>query len=315
MRRLLNAAPALAAIAFFLSSPVKALDPALVNLIGPDARVLAGVNLEQARGTPFGRFLLDQVKGEDKDFQQFIAATGFDVRRDLREVLLASPGGDNRGLVIVAGSFDTARIMDYGRAHGGVVTSYQGVDVLEGGQKQPGWVAFPDGSTAIAGDAASVRAALDRRKSGAGPDARLAAAARSLGAANDAWIATLGPPSDLAARVSTPKSDLAQAILQVSAGLKLDAGLLISGEAVTRSEKDAMALADVAHFLAGMAQLNREKEGAGNVASALDKLELTTEANTLKFSLKLAEADIESLIKSKSNHPHVHKGAGRARTI
>ena len=73
--------------------PAKAADPQLVGLVMPDAQVLAGVNVEQAKVTPFGQYVLSQIRTSDPQFQELIALTGFDPTRDVREVLVASNGG------------------------------------------------------------------------------------------------------------------------------------------------------------------------------------------------------------------------------
>ena len=74
------------------SGALSAADPQLLNLVMPDAKVLAGVNVEQAKGTQFGQYVLNQLQTHDADMQQLVALTGFDPRRDVRELLVASDG-------------------------------------------------------------------------------------------------------------------------------------------------------------------------------------------------------------------------------
>jgi hypothetical protein len=73
----------------------------------------------------------------------------------------------------------------------------------------------------------------------------------------------------------------------------------IKGEALMRSDKDATALADVARFLGSMVQLNRDKQGAGNVATLLEQMDIRTEANVVKFSLAVPQDQIEKLMAPK----------------
>ena len=74
------------------SGVLSAADPQLLNLVMPDAKVLAGVNVEQAKGTQFGQFVLNQLQTQDADLQKLATLTGFDPRRDVRELLVASNG-------------------------------------------------------------------------------------------------------------------------------------------------------------------------------------------------------------------------------
>src|ERR1700758_1458318 len=77
-----------------------AADPLLLNLVSPDAKVVAGVNVEQAKGTQFGQYVLNQMQTGDAHLQELVALTGFDPRRDVRELLVASDGvpGSKTGL-------------------------------------------------------------------------------------------------------------------------------------------------------------------------------------------------------------------------
>ena len=58
----------------------------------PDAKVLAGVNVAQAKSSPFGQYVLSQISANDPGLQQLASVTGFDPRQDLCEVLVASNG-------------------------------------------------------------------------------------------------------------------------------------------------------------------------------------------------------------------------------
>src|SRR5258708_1364807 len=110
-----------------------AADPQLLNLLMPDAKVVAGVNVEQAKGTQFGQFILNQVQTTDGDMQKLIALTGFDPRRDVRELLVATSGApqtaaqNQTGLALAKGNFDVAKITAAATAHGAATELYGGV--------------------------------------------------------------------------------------------------------------------------------------------------------------------------------------------
>src|SRR5215472_6743239 len=86
-------------------------DPQLLNMVMDDAKVMAGVNIEQAKTTPFGQYVLSQLPAQDKHLDEVITLTGFDPRRDVRELLLASPSSDSKsGIALARGIFDIAKI-------------------------------------------------------------------------------------------------------------------------------------------------------------------------------------------------------------
>src|SRR5437899_7055264 len=94
------------------SGALSAADPQLLNLVMPDAKVVAGVNVEQAKGTQFGQYILNQMQTNDASLQQLVALTGFDPRRDVRELLVSSDGTPqgHTGLALARGNFDVAKI-------------------------------------------------------------------------------------------------------------------------------------------------------------------------------------------------------------
>src|SRR5438105_1545007 len=65
-------------------------DQQLMNMLMPDAKVVAGINVTQAQTSPFGQYMLSQMAKNGAGFQDFIASTGFDPRRDVTEILVAT---------------------------------------------------------------------------------------------------------------------------------------------------------------------------------------------------------------------------------
>src|SRR5262249_40610116 len=130
------------------SSFLFAADPLLVNLLPPDAKVVAGVNVEQAKGTQFGQWVLTQVQTADAHLQEFIALTGFDPRRDIRELLVSSDGNpqNHTGLALASGNFDIAKITGAATQHGAVTEVYGNLTIIED-PKQEGGVAFLNSTT------------------------------------------------------------------------------------------------------------------------------------------------------------------------
>src|ERR1700751_137189 len=101
-----------AALLAGFSGVLPAADPQLLNLLMPDAKVIAGVNVDQAKSTQFGQYVLNQLQTHDAEMQKLIAQTGFDPRRDVREVLVATDGNTQGkvGLGLARGTFDVGKI-------------------------------------------------------------------------------------------------------------------------------------------------------------------------------------------------------------
>ena len=81
--------------------------------------------------------------------------------------------------------------------HGAVSENYNGVTILEE-PKQTHGVAFLDSTTAIGGDIASVKGAIDRQKSQPSLSPAVTVQINQLSNTQDAWVLCTVPPSTLA---------------------------------------------------------------------------------------------------------------------
>lgn len=287
------------------ASVVSAADPALLRLVMPEAKVISGANISQFVTSPFGSFLLAQLQSSEPQLRSFILATGFDPLRDVNEVMMASAADpkEKRGVLLARGVFDPSRILAYAKQSGGVAQSYNGVLIMAEKQKMDPWIAFLDSSTAVMGDARSVQGVIDRAASGSGPDPELVARVKQASGLYDFWGVSAIPASSFADRMPNPQlggilqGDVIRGVLGTSGGIKFGPSILIAGEAMTRSEKDATALADVVRFFVGMAQMSAQKnlQAAASMAF-LQRLDLKAEGNVMRMSLTIPEADLEKFI-------------------
>jgi hypothetical protein len=298
---------ALVALAIF-AVPVLAVDPAMLNLVSPDAKVIAGADVDRVKNTLFGQFLLSQMPTGDPGFQKFLDATGFDPRTDLREILVASPSAEKspHGLVAVRGTFDEAKIASLAvLGAGGTVSSYQGVKVITGNANGSGMVALLGNGILLAGSADTVKGAIDRQRAGAKLAPDLAARVLSAGSSYDAWFVTAGSPAALARTVpdrqvgGAMQGNVVQAIEHLTGGLRFGTNVELAAEAVTRSDRDATALADVVRFLASMAASNHDPKSG--FAQMLESLQLSAEGRTVRLTVSASEQEVEKLIRPQRN--------------
>lgn len=293
-----------------------AVDPGLLNLVMPDAKFVSGIQVEASKNSPFGKYVLAQMQSDDAGFTKFIADTGFDPRRDLTEIVVGTAGTSDQPVFLAAGRgrFTPSAIFTAAQSHGATLTNYAGVDILTHPTRHSteGALAFLDATTAVMGTLDAVHGAIDRYKSNAVLPGSVSDKAVQLSSANDAWFVSTGPVTDFftsktadAKVAPVMQANLLQAVLQANGGIKFtDAGVQITGEALTRSAKDATALADVVRFLAGMVQLNRDKDPqAQKVATLLDSLTLSTKDATMQLSLLMPEALVEQLFVPGAKSP------------
>jgi hypothetical protein len=287
----------LAVLWLALAASAFAADEQLLKLVMPDARVVAGISLAQVKKTPFGQFVLAQFDASrDAGFDTFVQSSGFDPRNNLDEILFASPAAPGRRLVLAKGAFEPARIANLARGSGADVRSFQGLDLIS---RDRFAVAFLDPATAVAGDAESVRAAIERRTAGPGPGADMAGKIQALSSVSDAWFVSTAPLSDLAQGLPSNrvggalKGDAFKSIQQASGGIVFASVVKFSGELVARSAEDAAGLAELLRFLAGMAN----QPHGGQPGVPLDQ-DFKTEGNLVRMTLRIPEPEMESLIRA-----------------
>jgi hypothetical protein len=295
-----------------------AVDAGLLALIPGDSTVLSGINVDQAKLSTYGLYMLNQIQIDDAGFQKFINDTGFDPRRDLSQIVTGTSGDStsNKTVFIGRGSFNSGKIANVAQAEGGKIVNYKGVDmVTHAGTSMTAAIAFLDATTAVMGQLDSVKAVIDRR--GATTPALPAdviARITTLASANDAWfLSTTSPATFFASKVSDQKvspmleAGMMQSVLAGSGGLKFSAnGAAITAQAVARSDKDASALADVVRFFVNIVQSSRGTSAeAAQFATVLDSIQVTTQGSNMNVFLNIPEATLEQMFMGKHT---VHAG-------
>jgi hypothetical protein len=292
-----------------------AADPGLIRLMPKDPTMVAGIDLERAKGSPFGQRILLEMKDEEPQLQKFIAATGFDPRKDIREVVLSASGDMKTGpkgnaLVAVRGSFDASKLTRWMVSEGGVSGVYNGVELVrpKQGEKSgpPSAIAFLDNSLALVGDELMVKEAIDRRAANTpGLNADMAARVAEWSSKNDAWfvsspaLADVGVGSAESNNRVLPGGVQLDAVRQAFAGVRFGSILEINAETLMRSDKDATALADVARFLVTMLRMNADKPGMEELIRIAESMQVSTAGNTFRFAISIPETQLEKLLNDK----------------
>ena len=302
---------ATATLVAVFSGALSAADSRMLNLVMPDATVLAGVNVDQAKATPFGQYVLTTLlQAQDQQLQQLATLTGFDPRRDVNELLLASTSapGSKTGLVLARGAFDPAKIAAAAQLAGAGAETYGGVSIIEDPQRQNGF-AFLDSTLVVAGDLANVKAAIDRRAGGPTIPVALAARVNQLSSTQDAWAISTVPPSTLKPPAAVPPAaappaaaanvqNALQKIESASGGVKFGSVVVLTGQAQAATPQDASQLGDVLKLFVSMAQVQASQHP--EAAALAQSLVVTTQGSTVKITLSLPEGQIQQLVKPQA---------------
>jgi hypothetical protein len=264
------------------------IDSTLAALVPPDATMLSGVRMEAIRATPLYRKMLAQQALPQLD--DFARQTGFDPRRDVRELLIASNG--NGVLMAARGAFNLRAI------EGSVKSSYKGYTLYASESRAVGLI---DNSTAIAGPLTAVRAAIDRYKArDSARPTELLARARQIPPENQVWSVSNGfenlltmtiPQQGNAANVGRILRSLENAT--AAADFRTGVNGYING--LCRSDQDAKNLGDAARGLVGLGRLS-VPENQPELLKLWDGIKVDQQQRTVKITIAIPEELVDKLI-------------------
>jgi len=281
------------------SGALSAADPQLMNLVMPDAKVLAGVNVGQAKGTQFGQYVLNQLQSHDAQMQQLVALTGFDPRRDVSELLVASDGvaGSRKGLALASGNFDIAKITAAATVAGVVTEVYHGFTILEDPKNKEAGIVFLDQTRVAAGDIASVKGAIDRLKTPQPLPGAVIVKADQWSLSQDAWGITTVPPDSMVPAgqgAQNPMFNAGKSVQAAAGGVKFGALVVFSGEAQCDTAQNAKTLGDMIQLLINMAQMQANLDPTA--AALIKSVNVTTSDNLMKIQASLPQDVVQQLL-------------------
>ena len=287
-----------------------AADPQLMNLLMPDAKIVAGINVSTAKISPLGQFLISRVPGNGPGLQRFIATTGFDPRQNLTEVLAATnaDASSPASLLILSGTFDVSWITTAVANHPNQqVGTYDGATLITAtapNARVVHAIAFMGNSIAVAGTASSVEAALDRSSQQNSIDSGLATQVNTLSLNNDEWLASITSvgallPAKLQ-NATGPQAQLVQtfkSVQQFSGGIKLGGNDQASATLLTDTSQNAAAVANAFRLLIALASMNSTKSSKAALLSQMaGNLHISGTGQEVDLTLTIPETQVESLI-------------------
>lgn len=285
------------------------LDRSLVALLPPNATSLVGVDVERLKRTPAWRYWEDQsLRSRDTHFDEFTRETGFDPRRDVQELLVASTG-EKQFVAVARGTFNVPAMTRLLKEKKATVETYRGLEVLGGdGKDQNGRFCFLDDHTALAGTRAEVLGAIDR-KVGGGPslvsNTALLGRAQAISGTHQVW-AISSNPGQLVSR-NLPPGGNAQAsnfarifntMGYTSLALDLSGGLELRAQGICQNGQDAKTLADAVRGLVAFGRL-AASEKEPEMMNVFDGIQVEERANELGLTVKLDQPAFEKLLEKR----------------
>ncbi|MDQ1471710.1 MAG: hypothetical protein QOJ99_3190 [Bryobacterales bacterium] len=285
-------------------------DNVLVKMVPPGSTSLVSARMDQIKTTEFYRKLLEQQKLPQ--LERFAQETGFDPRRDVREMLFASTA--TGGVLLARGSFrvkqeplkqSQAKLIRHG--------AYIIWSLGENG------FCILDTTLAAAGDLKSLGAALDEWKSGKHAGAAgLLAHAKDVDPRAQFWGVSTGFASFLADHMPRPGGRAAGIdFSKIFRGLQetwfqadFSNGLKGDLHGVAAAEQDAVNLRDTAKGLVGFGRLS-VPENQPEMLKLWDGIVVEQEGRSVTIRADIPQSLVDRLVQMLSSAPGTPGLGGR----
>jgi hypothetical protein len=255
-------------IALLLAATACAAETSLPEIVPPDTKVVIGIQVRRLLDSPLGRKL-----SADAGKSAALKVAGVDLLKDVDEVVIATSGvGQNPPSLLVL----------TGRFHAGTGEKYHDVPVMSVPQHADQILAILDETTALAGDRALVRGAIDRRGKGASAAAGLLERIGEMSGRYDVW----GVGDHLPKSAQPGQMDSVDGF---SFGAALREGLEATAEIHLRSAADAEKATAMLKMLEAMVQSQ----------SSAAKFHFESHDGTLKVALSIPEAELKKAIEAQ----------------
>jgi hypothetical protein len=256
-----------------------AADSSLGAYFPPDTKAVVGVHVRSIIDNPLFADAIAEVRTKSAAILTQTPLAGFDPLKDLDEILFATSGKGEKppAIAVLLGRFPVEQLGQDARR-------YREVPILQSPKQPQGALALIDSSTAIAGPAADVRAAIDRRAEATSGLTALMSRVDTLRSRYSIW--GFGDGIETAARGKRP-GDFSS-IDRFEFGVALDRGLRINAQIHVRTPQDFEKMAATIRMVEAMINAAKAKKPANDTS-----VELSAAKGILKFSLTVPEAEMK----------------------
>jgi hypothetical protein len=266
---------------FLALRAVPAAADTLTDLLPPDTKVVFGIRVHNLAISSVAQTFAVQAQAAAAGWLQAVPLHRIDFLRDIDEILIASTGKapNPPSLAVVTGRFNVASLAEGARR-------YHDVPLLVGEKETDSVFALLDTGTALIGNPALVRAAIDQRGGENRIDPALNDRITSLRQRYDIWGLGERPQGFVAPIFEV---EVVESIDRFQFGMQLASGLELSAEIHARTPQGAEKLNAAVRKMAALVK------GPETSASAA-KFETRSEGETLKLSVTIPDEELKRTI-------------------
>jgi hypothetical protein len=258
-----------------------ATDDSSFKFLPPDTRGIAVFDVAALKEAQlFQDSMKDQNPTFPRGFLEFMAASGFDPKRDVDKVTIGKLGAKD-GLVIVQGSIDKFKVEQFMRDKGKPTEAYLGHTLYRDGE---GAFLVLD-NTVVMGPLNAVKRAVDQMQlPGSQPlPADLSAAMKTIEAGNQIWAVGDFSADDLRTvgiRGPAPAVQMLKSLNSGTYQMRVDTGVRARAVATFADAESAKNLADLGRGAVAVAKLQVAKRQP-DILHALDGIQISNSGSTV----------------------------------
>jgi hypothetical protein len=270
------------------------VDNVLAKLVPADTQALFGARMEQLRAAPLYVKLVAQQKLPQLD--SFAAETGFDPRRDVRDLLVASSGRPNSSVLLARGNFHVIE----GKSPLNKKIMYRGY-VLTVSPKEDGGYCVMDNTLAIAGPTAGMKASLDHYLSSTRDQStELLDQARAVPQQFQVWSVSMGSADFLANNLphdgnAANFGKIFRSMVNTHFQADISKGFNASATGECRTDADAKSLSDAVRGLIGFGRLS-VPENQPELLRLWDGIHVEQNQRSLTITANISQDLIDKLV-------------------
>lgn len=265
------------------------------RLIGPDAWLVSGVNVERLESAPIAKWQPSEETWLPSSFDSILAGR----TRQIFHVELGKEG-ESQFLDIHLGNFVLERskpeFQEFATtAHRGVqvVTSEHGVSI-----------ALLDPGIIVSGNEIAILEAIDRWKQG-GARTEIHDKVHSLAERYDAWIVLVEPLKHIHVRhpmvASTQVEQLLQLVEEVRAGARFGGATQVNVDAQMATSAEATAVAAIARWLPNWLAWQAPGRFESALIAAIEGFSVHANGRTASLSFTLPDDKVKEILEERAN--------------
>jgi hypothetical protein len=263
-----------------------ATDDASFKFLPPETKAIAVIDVAALKEAPLIR---DSMKEQNlslpRGIADFMAATGFDLQRDVDKITIGKLGAKD-GLVIVLGRFDKFKVEQYLKDKGRQAETYLGQTLYRDGEST--FLIFDN--AVVLGPLNAVKKAVDQMQlPGSQPlPGDLTAAIQTIEAGNQIWAVGDFSADDLrtvGVRGPAPAVEMLKSVTGGTYQMRIDTGLHARAIANFADSDSAQNLADLGRGAIAVAKLQVAK-GQPDLLHILDGIQIDSSGTTVTVRIE-----------------------------